>query len=262
METILSNQGKEVEKAYLLHTLPEKVKYLKDTGFDILNLANNHIMDLGSEGLNETLDVLHQNHLSFIGAGNQKFSRSYRILEKKGLKFGFLGYSDVEFKYFREGEFISRINEDNIYADILNLKLKCDVIIISFHWGIENVFYPSPSQQSLARDCIDAGASVILGHHPHRLQGVEEYQNGFIFYSLGNFNFQPCGAGITAYPDFSAIADIQINDDRTLSYDLIPIRIDENYCPRPIKNREMMMEFQTHISNISDYLKSNMEKWW
>jgi len=92
LETVLSNRGKEVEKAVLLHASPKKVEYLKDAEFDILNVANNHIMDLGLEGFNDTLEVLNRNDLKFVGAGNQKFNHSYAIVERKGIKLGFLGY--------------------------------------------------------------------------------------------------------------------------------------------------------------------------
>lgn len=79
---------------------------------------------------------------------------------------------------------------------------------------------------------------------------------------MGNFNFQPCGVGISPYSNLSAIVNILFNDDGTVTYELIPIKIDKNYCPRPINNNEMMMEFQTHISSISDCLRSNSDKWW
>lgn len=81
LETVLSTQGKEAEKAFSIYTCPCKVKYLKQAGFDILNIANNHIMDLGIEGFNETLEVLTKNNINFIGARN-KPEQNYTILEK------------------------------------------------------------------------------------------------------------------------------------------------------------------------------------
>ena len=144
LETVLSNRSKKAEKATLLYASPQKVGYLKESGFDILNIANNHILDLGLEGFDETLEVLHQNDLAFIGAGNRKFSQSYAIIEKKGLKLGFLGYYQGGFRNFKEGVFINKVDKNHIVADVKNLISQCDVIVISLHWGIENVFYPSP----------------------------------------------------------------------------------------------------------------------
>lgn len=97
LETALSNKGKEVEKAVPLHTSPDEVKYLKDTSFDILNLANNHVFDLGIDGFNETLEVLSRNDIQFIGVANQKFNSSYLIVKKRGIKLGFLGYCESGF---------------------------------------------------------------------------------------------------------------------------------------------------------------------
>ena len=93
LETVLSSHGKEVEKAVVLHVSPDKVSYLKDAGFDILNIANNHILDLGSEGFHNTLAVLRQEGLSFIGASD-KPEPTCVIVEKHEIKFGFIGYSE------------------------------------------------------------------------------------------------------------------------------------------------------------------------
>jgi len=133
LEIVLSNLGKEVEKATLLHTSPDKVKYLKGAGFDILNVANNHIMDLGWEGFNDTLEVLNRNDLKFIGAGNQKFNHSYSLVERKGIKLGFLGYYSGGFGDIKKGVFIDRVNENEISAGIKHIKSKCDIVIISLH---------------------------------------------------------------------------------------------------------------------------------
>jgi len=275
LETVLSNQGKEGEKAVLLHTSPDKVKYLKDADFDILNIANNHIMDLGSEGLNMTLEVLHQNHLSFIGAGNRKFNNSYAVVEKNGIKLGFLGYYEGGFKNFQKGIFINRINDDDIYRDIRSLKSKCDIVIISLHWGIENVFYPSPKQIKLARNLINAGSSLVLGNHPHVVQGIERYKNGLIVYSLGNFQF----IADRKKSRNSIILTVKINKNGIEDYKIIPVKIDENFIPC-VMNNQNTQEMLSFINKISlpiieerlnekrwfeeisrEYLVGNMKSW-
>jgi len=246
LETVLSNRGKEVEKAVLLHASPEKVEYLKDAGFDILNVANNHIMDLGLEGFNETLEVLNRNGLKFIGAGNQKFTHSYSIAERKGIKLGFLGYYSGGFRDIKKGIFVDKINENEISAGIKHLKSKCDVVIVSLHWGIENVFYPSPKQIKLARNLIYAGSSLVLGHHPHVVQGIERYKNGLIVYSLGNFQF-------IAYREknrSSVILTVKINKNRIEDYKIIPVKIDENFIPCVMNNQDTQ-EMLSFINKIS-----------
>ena len=92
LETVLSVKGEKKEKVVPLCIAPEKVKYLKEVNFDVLNLANNHIMDLGIAGFNKTLEVLMKNNLKFIGVSNKK-QRNYLIIEKQGIKIGFIAYT-------------------------------------------------------------------------------------------------------------------------------------------------------------------------
>jgi len=222
------------------------VKYIRNAGFNIINVANNHIMDLGWEGFNDTLEVLNRNDLKFIGAGNRKFNHSYSIVERKGIKLGFLGYYEEGFKNFQKGIFINRINDDDIYRDIRNLKLKCDVVIVSLHWGIENVFYPSPKQIKLARNLIDAGYSLVLGHHPHVVQGIERYKNCLIVYSLGNFQF----IADREKNRSSVILTVKINKNKIENYKIISINIDKNFIPC-VMNNQNTQEMLSFINKIS-----------
>lgn len=275
LEVVLSKKGKKAEKAALLYSFPKNVEYLKDVGFDIINVANNHIFDLGLEGFNETLEVLNQKDLSFIGANNWKFNQPDTIIEKKGIKLGFLGYSECGFRNFKDGVFINRIDEDRITSNIKDLRLKCDVVIISLHWGIENVFYPSPKQIRLARNLVDAGANLILGHHPHVVQGIEKYKNGLIVYSLGNFQILT----LSEKNKESVILSVEINKNGIEDYRIIPVKINENFIPYLMKNQESkeMLSFINTISHpiiegrvtnnwwfkqiAKEYLIGNMKSW-
>lgn len=190
LETVLSKSGNFAEKAVLLFSNPQKVKYLKDVDFDVLNIANNHILDLGMAGFHRTLTSLRENKLDFIGA-NDSPELKYKIQEKNGVKIGFSGYANSGCALTGNYVWVNKIEEDSIIKDIYFLKAKCDFVIISLHWGIENVFYPSPEQINLAHKFIDAGATLVLGHHTHVIQGIEQYKHGLIAYSLGNFQFNP-----------------------------------------------------------------------
>ena len=259
LETVLSNRGKKAEKSVLLYASPQKVEYLKESGFDILNIANNHILDLGLEGFNETLEVLNQNGLSFIGAGNRKFGQSCAMIKKKGLKLVFLGYYQDGFRNFKKGVFINKVDENYIVADIKNLKSQCDIIVISLHWGTENVFYPCPEQIKLARNLIDDGATVILGHHPHVVQGIERYKNGLIVYSLGNFQFLTD----REINKKSIILSVEINKNGIEDYRIIPVKINEDFMPY-VLNYQKSQEMLSFIDRISQPIiegKVN-EKWW
>jgi len=276
LETVLSNQGEEVEKAVTLHTSPKKVWYLREAGFDILNIANNHIMDLGIEGFSNTLDALNEGGLLFVGA-NDEPGRKYQILEKKGIKLGFVGYTEDGFNLSQQGVWINRIDQTDIIKDIEFIKPQCDFIIISLHWGIENIFYPSPKQIRLAHRLIDAGATVILGHHPHVIQGIERYKHGLIAYSLGNFQFDPRLSH--SKTNDSIILCLEFCKKRLENYRIIPIVIDKNFIPTLAlnKDRKEILNFLNNISRpITDdiltwnrwfeevskeYLSGNMKSW-
>lgn len=258
LETVLANKGNEAQKTVNLHAPPERVKYLKDSSFDILNIANNHIMDLGVEGFYETLKTLSENNLAFIGASN-KPEISYAILCKKGIKLGFLGYTEGGFSQ-PEKAWIDKIDQEGIIKDIKFIKPQCDIVIVSLHWGIENVFYPSPKQIELAHKLIDAGATVILGHHPHVIQGIERYRNGLIAYSLGNFQFDPT---LSYSPNESFMLLIELTKDGLVSHEVIPIMINKHFEPVIPKeeDREKILSF---MNLISQHLAGGgiTENWW
>ena len=260
LETVLSNKEKKAKKAVLLYSSPKNVKYLKDIDFDVLNVANNHILDLGVEGFRNTLDILNKNDLNFIGANNDKTISNHLILKRNGVKLGFLGYTLGRFKV-PEGISINKLKEKKIVADIESIKDKCDFVIVSLHWGTENVFYPSPKQIDLAHNLIDHGATLILGHHPHVVQGMEEYKNGLIAYSLGNFQFDPKVS--QSKTNKSVILCMDFSEEGIKSYRIIPIEIDENHQPIRLKGqtKEEVLNFISEISKrVSNGEVTN--KWW
>ncbi len=258
LETVLSNRGKVAEKAVVLYTSPDKVVWLKDAGFDILSIANNHIMDLGVEGFNETLDVLNQNNLNFIGCSNHKFNQSYAVIEVNNTTIGFLGYYEGGFNTPQNGVLVNGMNEDDIIKDIRNLKSQCDAIIISLHWGIENVFYPSPKQIDFAHKLIDSGATIIMGHHPHVIQGIEKYKEGLIAYSLGNFQFDP---SISYSPNNqSFILSIELTKEGLEDYDIIPVKIDDDLVPY-VPAEEEQEEIRQFVSEISQHINNGTITW-
>jgi poly-gamma-glutamate synthesis protein (capsule biosynthesis protein) len=267
LETVLSTEGKEKEKAFPSYISPEKVKYLKEVDFDVLNLANNHIMDLGIEGFNETLDVLTKNNLQFIGVSNNKYTLNYIIIEKRGIKLGYLAYAQCGEVFLKESICINKLELKKIIKDIKLIKQKCDFVIVSLHWGIENVFYPSHQQIESAHKLIDAGATIILGHHPHVIQGIERYKHGLIVYSLGNFQFEfnpkECEGKKNKRTNWSVILFLEINEKGLKDYNIIPVKIDKDFVPYIVRGREKeeILNFVFKISEpiIKKQLKEN--KW-
>jgi hypothetical protein len=267
LETVLSNHGKEAEKAVVLHTSPDKVAYLKDAGFDVLSVANNHIMDLGIEGCNETLEVLKKHDVSFVGVKNSTRTEPWAIVERKGIRLGFLGYFGRGFMGPQAGLAINPVDEAGIIEDLDRLDALCDLSIVSLHWGIEKVFYPSPDQITLAHKLIDSGATVILGHHPHVIQGIEEYKNGLIAYSLGNFQFEfnprECVGRSNKRTNQSIVPSLELSKDGLEDYHVVPVIIGENFAPY-IPGAKEEEEIKHFLSEVSVPLTKSAysERWW
>lgn len=260
LETVLSTQGVNAKKSVVLQSHPKNIGYLKDAKFDVLNFANNHVLDLGVEGFKNTLDILKKNNFDVIGANDNEYAPQYLLLERNEVKLGFLGYTIGRFKV-PKGIAINKIDDKNILADIEHIKNKCDFIIVSLHWGTENVFYPSPKQIDLAHSLIDHGATLILGHHPHVIQGIEKYNDGLIAYSLGNFQFDPKLS--QSKTNESIILNVNFDKNGIKDYDITPVIINDDFSPVLIEGevKEKILNFVSKISlPISKGEITN--KWW
>ena len=186
---------------------PKIVPTLKKLNFGLFGLANNHSLNFGKEGLAQSREYLNQNQIDYFGDPlNQDLSL---IKEIKGYKIGFVGYH----------EFINPDLEP-ILAEIKDLSDKTDLIIVSPHWGIEYKKIFSNSQQSKAHQFIDAGADIVIGHHPHVIQPIEIYKDRAIFYSLGNFIFDQTFSSDTQQ---GLSLDIAI-DNNQIRYQLIGLQ--------------------------------------
>ncbi len=260
LETVISNKGHFTKKAVPISSEPESCKWLQNSGFDIVNLANNHITDRGEIGLLETIKIIESVGIQYIGVQISGNNKPYSIIKKNGIKIGFLGYSTGRFPNPKKGK-IHRVLISSIIKDIVSLRKQSDIIIISLHWGIENVNYPSPNQIELAHELIDAGANIVIGHHPHVLQGIEEYNGGLIAYSLGNFQFNP-QLSQTQSRD-SIILSIDIDSDKIHQFTIIPVIINDQYQPEiPSEvERERIISFVQYISNPIKTNKIN-KTWW
>ena len=216
-----------VEKKYRFKNPPEPVAAaLARAGLDVANLANNHSLDYGYSGLVETRSALQHQGIKPIGAGSTlSQAREAAVINIDQTRVGFLAYSNTFPKEFwaekdRPGTAFG--HEHQIRADVAALKNSgVDIVAVSFHWGQEGATELREYQPLLAHAAIDAGADLIIGHHPHVLQAVEQYKQGIIFYSLGNFTF---GSYSRRAKD-SAIARIQIADKRLRRVELIPINV-------------------------------------
>ena len=183
---------------------PPYTALLNYAGFDIVSLANNHTMDCGKNGLVETMRYLRQADIAFCGAGrNEKEATTPTVLTVKGVSIGFLAYCDFPPEgIFRlpEAPSIAVLQDETLIGEVTRAKQNVDILVVSFHWGREFYPWPTARQRRLAEEAVNAGADIILGHHPHVLQSIEvkDFPSGrkaLIAYSLGNFIFDTTKEG-------------------------------------------------------------------
>ncbi|MBI5152826.1 CapA family protein [Candidatus Peregrinibacteria bacterium] len=156
---------------------PALIPTLKELGFNIFNLANNHSLNFGETGFTQSKKYLGENSIDYFGEPMNKEKISI-IKNIRGTKIGFIGYNGFD-----------GANFDNVLNEIKKLKPENDFVVVFTHWGIEYQTNFSKTQQKLGHEIIDAGADIIIGTHPHVVQPAEKYKDKMIFYSLGNFLF-------------------------------------------------------------------------
>ncbi|HEY6872299.1 MAG TPA: CapA family protein [Geobacteraceae bacterium] len=240
LEAPVATGGEEFSgKRYRFRADPLSAKALKRAGFSVVTLANNHVMDFGEPALRETLRHLDANGIFHAGAGPSLASaRQPALIRTGGATIAFLAYSltfPAEFYATPDRAGTAPGYPGYFRADIARAKASADYVVVSFHWGSEGATSPRPYQIAAAHAAIDAGADVVLGHHPHVLQGIERYGKGIILYSLGNFAFG--SASRTA--GRSVIARITL-DHGVKGVELVPLNVlnsEVRFQPRPLTGK-------------------------
>jgi poly-gamma-glutamate capsule biosynthesis protein CapA/YwtB (metallophosphatase superfamily) len=176
-------------KLIFLKGSPTAAIGLKSAGFNVVSIANNHILDYGIKGLSDTLAVLHKNGILPVGFGrNTRDAASPKLLEVKGVRFAFFACSwACDATFFSPG--VAPIRSRMLKKQVKKAKEISDMVVVSIHLGKEFDESPSLATIRLTRSLIEFGADIVLCHHPHVLQKIETYQKGLIAYSLGNFVF-------------------------------------------------------------------------
>ncbi|MBD1860989.1 MULTISPECIES: CapA family protein [Trichocoleus] len=216
------------DKQFNFKADPESVEVLTDGGIDIVTLANNHAMDYEASGLIETLETLEQAGIHHIGAGRDiKEARRPEILEVKGQRIAYLGYYDADLHAADiDVAGTNPTRNDRIAEDIRAIRKQVDWIVVNYHWGEELAEYPVDMQIQLAHHTIDKGADLVVGHHPHVLQGAEIYKGRPIVYSLGNFIF-----GGNSRSDYdTAVLKVALRD-KQMKVEFLPVEVTQ-YQPR------------------------------
>ncbi|MEM2273718.1 MAG: CapA family protein [Candidatus Bathyarchaeia archaeon] len=247
------------------YPLPQSLKtvdMLREASFNIVSFANNHALDCGIEGFLQTLTLLKKNNIKYVGAGmNLAEARSPVVIEQKGLHVAFLAYASFfpvgdPATSWKPGIAVVRVDprfeaphvdlEDlvEMQNDIKRAKAIADTVVVSHHWGAEPTYTLTVHQRAIAHASIDAGADLVLGHHPHVLQGIEIYKGKIICYSLSNFIFDP--TPLTGrIPDVfrdgwreSIILNCHLSKGRVEKAFFYPIYINENGQPEKLDSKD------------------------
>lgn len=241
LECAIGLGGTPAPKAYRFLAPPAATATLTSAGFDLVSLANNHILDWGDAALAETAASLDAAGIAHVGAGaNAAAARAPAVIERNGLRLAFLGYVDVPVE---RGGFVTEswtagadtsgvawADPELIAADVRAIRPQVDHVIILLHSGYEGQDTPNEVQRAAATAALGAGATLVLGAHPHVLQGTEARDGRLIAWSLGNFVFD----GFAGTPSVdSAILHITLDKQGVSAFRWSPVRLIDGY-PQPL----------------------------
>jgi poly-gamma-glutamate capsule biosynthesis protein CapA/YwtB (metallophosphatase superfamily) len=193
LELAFTKCNEAVQKTFNFKADPDKVQSLVEGRVDVVNLANNHILDYTTKGLFETLFALNKAHILHVGAGKHlSEARQPVIVTRRGIKIGILGATDNEPSWgateHKPGVRYLKVNDlESALSDIIPLKNQVDLLIFSYHWGPNMRQVPTENFVHFAHQLIDHGVDIFHGHSAHVFQGVEEYKKGLILYDTGDF---------------------------------------------------------------------------
>ncbi len=228
LKPIKYKHDKIISRVYALDSL-------KNMGFRMVSIANNHIYDYGEKGLADTINNLENKKIAYVGAGkNRKEAFNVKEIEIDNIKAGVLARTftcEAANSGFRDDEpQAAELNRNRLLEYIKSIRDNYNLLVILLHFGYEYCEYPMYEDVLFCRKLIDTGADIIVGHHPHVVQGIEKYKNGIIAYSLGNFLFDTSDTDNIRVRE-SFILNIKIKADtnkRDISYSIFPTEIANN----------------------------------
>jgi poly-gamma-glutamate synthesis protein (capsule biosynthesis protein) len=247
LESTLSEDGPPQQGGDSFAADPRALPAMARLGVDALSLANNHTGDYGSRALVDTVRAFHGSGVSSFGAGHDLASAARPlVLERHGVRFGFLGFNAIgetpRAGPGRPGALSVRMpprtgplnhaDLAHVLSAVRRLAQLVDVVVVIPHWGTQYTHRVEPAQRLVGRRLVDAGADLVIGGHPHWVQGVERYHGALIAYSLGNFVFdmdfmQETMEGVALTATFRG--------DRLRTVALTPYRLDSRFAPRPVR---------------------------
>ncbi len=240
LEGPISSRGENRGSIYSFRFDPKAAVALADTGFDAVSIANNHIWDWGPLAITDTVNLLKENGIAAVGAGaNERDANGAHYFELgnpsaslgASTRVAVLAYTNLYPQNLKaKGNIpgISNFELNHILDAIRFYRSRADILIVSFHWGDEYQTHSNPLQESIAHALIDAGADLVIGHHPHVAEEIEQYKGKYIFYSLGNFVFDQ---GFSRATMNGIMAEILVKDKTIVAARSIPITQNAAFQP-------------------------------
>jgi len=245
LEGTASDRGKDMKNLYSFRMDPSVIPALKGAGVSIVSVANNHVGDWGRNAYTDTLARLKENEILYTGGGNNKReAETPTIIEKYDTKIGFLGFSDVGPSWMEaqgEKSGILLASDPSFDEIIKNASAQVDYLVVSFHFGDEYKEKHNARQEELAHKAIDAGAKIVIGHHPHVIEDTEVYKDGFIAYSLGNFIFDQSWSAPTMQ---GMLLKLKLNKNGAITIRKDTVKLNSVFQPEQIiKGKEEKIKF-------------------
>ncbi len=232
LEGPVSDVGRNVGSIYSFRMDPQTVSAVKNAGFDAVSVANNHIGDWGREAMADTFNRLTAQNIIIVGGGGNSIEAfTPRVTEVKGLRIALIGASQFGRGYLEAGTStpgIAVIDVEKLSEEVRAARSLSDLVIVSLHFGSEYELEHNSFQEQIAHSLIDAGADLIVGHHPHVIEPLEAYGRGYIVYSLGNFIFDQSFSKETMT---GALFDVTVVGKKIKTLKLRPINLNEDFQP-------------------------------
>ena len=256
---MVESHGAPIAEKCCIRSVPRAAQWLAEIAPCVAILANNHSCDYGADALQRTRTEFSRHGAITIGAGlNLAEATAPCIMKVQGVRLGLVAFAwdFIGAQAATQDSFgVAPLDEDLIAASIDGLKEVSDCIVISVHWGYEKERYPLPWQRELAHRMIDRGATVVVGHHPHVYQGVEQYRNGLIAYSLGNFVFPDISYGPYEIRQNEAtrsglMLSVNLNATGVTHWQITPLRADRNFHPTVLSGVKRSLVLQ-HVNDLS-----------
>lgn len=270
LENPLSERGIPILKTGpTIKGKPENVELLKECQFDVATLANNHMGDYGNLAIKDTLTILNQNNIFSVGAGmNKKEAEKILTMEKKGYKVAILNYAENETGIAtRKNAGVAPIDIFSNLEAIQSAKKNHDIVVVCTHAGNEFNPFPRPQIVKMYRAFIKAGASVVVGTHPHCPQGFEIFEGKPIIYSLGNFLFDTNNSERGSQESMwwrSHMVKVVFMESELVDIQIIPYMFGPDASAIQCLSDRQSIKYQQYLDNISNVIKNEeeLEKYW